>query len=96
MNDDLHIASFVVQHRPEAWPTLEAYVAAHAGLEVAARNDTRCVLLCESEDQRALMDGIDAIQVLPGVITVALVYHHAEPRAALEQPAREVSEGVSP
>jgi nitrate reductase NapD len=45
------------------------------------------VLLCETGNQRALVDHIDALSLLPGVINVSLVYHHVEPADELDQPA---------
>ncbi len=88
MNDELHISSLVVQHRPEAFARLAATVQARAGMEIAARGDTRCVVLCETDDQRHLMDRIDELHAVEGVLTVSLIYHHAEPRAALDEPVR--------
>ena len=32
----------------------------------------------------ALMDRVDQLRAVPGVLNVLLVYHHAEPRDALE------------
>jgi len=84
--DELHISSLLVQHRAEAMPALEAYVEAQPALEITARGEHRCVLLCETGHQREVMELIDAMLVLPGVINVALIYHHAEPRDELERP----------
>lgn len=84
--DELHIASLVVQHREDAVPALQTLVAASAGLEIALADGTRSVLLQECPDTRGLMDSVDRLRDLPGVISVNLVYHHVEPREALEQP----------
>jgi nitrate reductase NapD len=85
-SDELHISSLLVQLRPEAMPALEAYVDTQAALEISARGEHRCVLLCETGHQREVMELIDAMLALPGVVNVSLIYHHAEPRAELEQP----------
>jgi len=85
-SDELHISSLLVQHRPEAMPALEAYVDAQPALEISARGEHRCVLLCETGHQREVMELIDAMLALPGVIHVSLIYHHAEPRDELERP----------
>ncbi|HRN62772.1 MAG TPA: chaperone NapD [Luteimonas sp.] len=73
-----HVASLVVRHRPEAVPALAAAIESTDGLELAMQDDTRSVLLQESDGTRGLMDSIDLLQALPGVITVNLVYHHVE------------------
>lgn len=83
---DEHISSLLVMYRQESLPTLEAFVAAHPSLDIAASGDSRCVVLCETHDQRALMDLIDALGLLPGIVNVSLIYHHAEPRAELDLP----------
>lgn len=84
--NELHIASFVVQHRREAAAALAAHVAACADLELARTGGFRSIVLCECEDQYAVLDRIDALRAMPGVLNVLLVYHHAEPREALEAP----------
>lgn len=83
-NDELHIASFVVQHREDAAGGLAAHIAATGGLELAIAGGFRSVVLCECADQHAIVDRVDALRALPGVLNVSLVYHHAEPREALD------------
>jgi len=89
---DVHIASFVVQHRVEAAEAVDAYIAAHDDLDLAVRAQTRSVVLCECPDQYAVLDRVDALRALPGVLNVALVYHHAEPREALDAPLPAASD----
>lgn len=84
--DELHIASLVVQHREDAAPALQALVAQFPGLEIALGDATRSVLLQETRGTRELMDSVDRLRELPGVLNVNLVYHHAEARQDLEQP----------
>lgn len=93
---ELHIASFVVQHRPEAAAALAQRLASAAGMELARRGDTRSVVLCEGEDQYAILDRIEELRALPGVLNATLVYHHAEPREALEAPLPTPESGAAP
>lgn len=81
---EVHIASFVVQHRDDAYAALQQAIDAHPELDMAIRDQTRSVVICESEDSHALMDRIDMLRAVPGVLNVLLVYHHAEPREDLE------------
>lgn len=85
-DDEIHIASFVVQHREGAGPALAAMVAGHDDLELAIAGDTRSVLLCESADRHAVMDRVDQLKDVAGVLNVLLVHHHAESRQALDEP----------
>lgn len=95
--DEVHIASFVVQHRADASDALTAHVAAATDMEIALAGEIRSVVLCECADQYAILDRIDALRALPGVLNVALVYHHAEPRDALDASLSPISEtGVAP
>jgi nitrate reductase NapD len=84
--DEVHIASFVVQHRETAGPALAAMIAGKADLELAVPGPTRSVVLCESADRHAVMDRIDQLKEVPGVLNVLLVHHHAESRQALDEP----------
>lgn len=84
---ELHIASFVVQHRTEAAGALAGHIAGAAQLELAIPGDVRSVVLCEGADQYEILDRIEALRAIPGVLNVTLVYHHAEPREALDAPA---------
>lgn len=85
MRDEHHISSLVVLHRPDAAPTLSAFVDHHDALDIAIQGECRCVMVCETDNQRAVMDHIDALQMLPGVINVSLIYHHVEPAAVMDE-----------
>ncbi|WP_342316041.1 chaperone NapD [Lysobacter sp. FW306-1B-D06B] len=95
-NADVHIASFVVQHRAEAIDAMVAHIDATADLELALRGDIRSVVLCECANQYAVLDRMDALRALPGVLNVALVYHHAEPREALDAPVQTAPDIAAP
>ncbi|WP_454830991.1 chaperone NapD [Pseudoxanthomonas wuyuanensis] len=86
---EVHIASLVVQHRQEAAAALGAAIAGCAALDLAVAGEFRSIVLCESDDQYALIDHIEALRAVTGVLNVSLVYHHAEPRAALDAPMPE-------
>lgn len=85
MKDEHHISSLVVLHRPDASDALRAFMEGHAALDIAVQGDSRCVVVCETDSQRAVMDHIDALERLPGVIQVSLIYHHVEPSAAMDE-----------
>ena len=98
MKDEHHISSLVVLHRPDAAPTLRAFVDDHDALDIAIQGECRCVMVCETDNQRAVMDHIDALQMLPGVINVSLIYHHVEPAAAMDElvSTDETHQGAAP
>ena len=82
---EVHIASFVVQHRETAADALAAMVREHADLDLALAGGTRSVVICESADRHAVMARVDQLQAVPGVLNVLLVYHHAESAHALDE-----------
>lgn len=88
---DIHIASFVIQHRDTAGDALAAMIREHADLDLALAGGTRSVVICESADRHAVMERVDQLQAVPGVLNVLLVYHHAEPAHALDEPLPSLS-----
>lgn len=86
----LHIASLVVHHRPEIAAQLDLLIAQHPLLELALREQSRSVLLCEAESESAVMQSIDALSLLAGVMSVSLVHHHAE---SLDHLMEEIDDG---
>lgn len=93
MKDEHHISSLVVLHRPDAVDVLKAFAEDHDTLDIAIQGDCRCVMVCETDNQHAVMDHIEAMEALPGVINVSLIYHHVEPHAVMNE---RVSLGASP
>lgn len=85
MSGLLHIASLVVQHRPDASSGLDALLAARHDVELAVREGSRSILLCEADSESALMQIVDALHALPGIHAVNLVHHHAEDADSLNQ-----------
>lgn len=85
MLDEIHIASFVVRHQPAALEAIEHLASELTGLEIAVREKARCILLHEGGGTRELLHCMDAVQAIAGVVSVNLVYHHGEPRGALEE-----------
>ena len=90
MTDELHIASFVVQARPEAADEVADAVQALAAAEVAAREGGKLIVLVEASGSREVLGVVDALRELTGVLSVNLVYHHAEARDWLNE---EIADG---
>jgi nitrate reductase NapD len=83
--DELHITSVIIQHRAEAAAALAACIGEMApAVELAIPGDHRSIVVCEGDSQHAIVERLDALREIPGVLNVTLVYHHAEPRDALD------------
>jgi len=86
VNAEFHIASCVAYVRPEDVEATARAIAS-AGLAEVPRVDPRgrLVILIERNASAAVLDVIDAIRALPGVLAVHLCYQHAEEESALEE-----------
>ena len=84
---DLHIASCVAYVKPEAAGGVMRAILATRLAEVP-RHDAkgRLVVLIERSTSAQVVDVIDAIRALDGVLAVHLAYQHAEPESDLQEP----------
>jgi nitrate reductase NapD len=84
--DELHIAGCVAYVKPEAGPAITRAIHASRLAEVA-RDDGKghLVVVIEGASAGKVMDVIDAIRALDGVLAVHLAYQHAEPASDLEE-----------
>lgn len=78
MRDEFHIASFLVQRRPAEAAAVRAALAALPGIEVAIESGPRVVVTAEAASTGAIADLLTRIQLLPGVMSAAMVFHHEE------------------
>ena len=77
---EVHITSCVGYATPEATPAIVKAIR-EAGIAEVPRHDAargRLVLLIERESTGAVLDVIDAIRALPGMLAVHMAYQHAE------------------
>ncbi len=82
MSGQLHIASLIVHHLGDC-AALDTAIASLPGVELALREGGRSVLLCETAHESELMQRIDAMYAVRGVLGISLVHHHAEAMATL-------------
>ncbi|MBI5718893.1 MAG: chaperone NapD [Burkholderiales bacterium] len=76
----MNISSLVVHVRPEQVAAVRAELSTWPGVEVpAAAPDGRLVVTVETTTDRESSECFTRIGTLPGVMSVALVYHQFEP-----------------
>jgi periplasmic nitrate reductase NapD len=80
MSAECHISSLVVHTRPERVPAIMAGIGAINGAEVHGGQDTgKLIVTLETDTESQVVERINAIQLLDGVLAATLVFHHFEP-----------------
>lgn len=86
MDQEVHIAGIVIFTRPPSANAVASSIRAIPAATVHASSaDGKLIVTLETGSAGRMLDYMDALRALPCVVTVALVYQHAEPLAALEQ-----------
>jgi nitrate reductase NapD len=83
---EVHIASCVVYARPEAAERIASSIRDARLAEVhAADHRGRIVIVLEGPGDASIVDAMEAIRLLPGVLAVHLVYQHCEEEETLQE-----------
>ena len=79
MSDILHISSLLVTAKPKSVETVNASINAMSIAEVAHSDHLgKIIVTLETLDESAIVQALTDIQLLRGVVSAALVYHHSE------------------
>ena len=75
-----HVCGLVVQARPQAVTDVAQQLSAMDGTEVAASEPQqgKLVVVMQSEDSGTLLDRIESVRNVAGVLAVSLVYHQQD------------------
>lgn len=83
---ELHIASCVVRVRREAMAGAIAPIEAAAGGQIDASDASgKLVVVLEGPSTGSLLDRMDAIRKIPGVLSIEMVYQHAEEESVMKE-----------
>lgn len=83
---DLHIASCVARVRPEALDRAIAPIEAITGSPVSARDaGGKLVIVIEGASTGSLLDQMEEIRKIAGVLNVEMVYQHAEEESVMKE-----------
>ncbi|AEF22901.1 chaperone NapD [Pseudomonas fulva] len=76
MDAPLHIASFIVHARPEQLDAVLANLRLLDDLDVYQHSPQgKAVVVIEAVDEKLILQRIDQVNALPGVLNAALIYH---------------------
>jgi len=85
---DLHIAGCVAFVRPEAVDAVVGAIRASGVAEVPRHDPSgKLVILIEAPTSARVLDAMDAIRALEGVLAVHLAYQHAESESEMQENA---------
>lgn len=76
MDEALHIASLVVHARPELFDAVKANLRLLEGVELHQESAAgKLVVVLETVHENQILQRIEQISNLPGVLNAALIYH---------------------
>ncbi|MGQ8775577.1 chaperone NapD [Serratia sp. NA_112.1] len=80
MNNEWHVSGLVVQARPEKFPRLVADLLAIADTEIPAQDQPngKLVVVMQAACSHQLLEKIESVRNLDGVLAVSLVYHQQD------------------
>lgn len=83
-----HVASLIVQARPDRLAEVTAAILALPGAEIPATDAAgKLVVTLEATSERPIARALDLINALPGVLSATLVYHEVDAGPAEAQEA---------
>ena len=79
MSGEYHISSLVVHSRPDRVPFIVERIGAIEGAEVHGGEEAgKLIVTLETDTESQVVERINAIQLLDGVLAATLVFHHFE------------------
>jgi nitrate reductase NapD len=83
---EIHIAGALIHSRPLNLLQVVRAIDILDGAEVYQSSaEGKIVVVIEAPTGKQVLDVLDAIRALPGVLNVSLVYQHAEPAQSMQQ-----------
>jgi periplasmic nitrate reductase NapD len=85
---DLHIASCVARIRPEVIESAIEQIERVIGCAISGRdinNIGKVVVVIEGDSTGALLEQMDKIRSIAGVLNIEMVYQHAEEKSIMEE-----------
>ncbi|WP_096086891.1 chaperone NapD [Agaribacterium haliotis] len=84
---ETHISSVILHFQPEAAEALKSYVESydHAEFHRDQETEGKAIAVFELPSLHKTKKLIDELQQQQGVVSVSMIYHHAEANDALEE-----------
>ena len=77
---DWHVVGFIVQGNPEKFAAIQTALLAieHTEIPTFDKKFGKMVVVMQSHDQHVLLDNMESVKDIDGVINVSLVYHEQD------------------
>jgi nitrate reductase NapD len=93
--EESHISSFIVLCRAEKHQAVEQALQQQADIEVHGSDEQgKFVVVTEAKHQGIIMDRIDLITAIDGVINTSMVYHQVAPLDELDTEVEETDQPI--
>ncbi|MFT5704883.1 MAG: nitrate reductase NapD [Shewanella sp.] len=80
MSQEYHVTSLVVHAASASISQVERQIRALEGADIhAVTYQGKFVITLEGDTQRSILDNVEAINALEGVLNSSLIYHQVEP-----------------
>lgn len=90
MSKPIHISSIVVTADPDRLDVVEPAILAFDMADIAMRGPGgKLIVTLETEDENSMVGALTDIQLMPGVVSAALVYHQTTSEAGLSAAIEE-------
>ena len=86
-SNEYHVASFVVYANPEQADSVANHVDGIPGMEVHASESGKLVVTAEGDHLGRLADQVSELHTVPGVVSVAPVYHEVDQQPEPSNPS---------
>jgi len=80
-----HVAGVLVQAAPAHAEAVAASIAGIAGARVHASESGKLVVTLESEESASILDGLNRLQCMQGVLSAVLVSEYSVPLTAADE-----------
>ncbi|WP_298442433.1 chaperone NapD [uncultured Ferrimonas sp.] len=79
MEQEYHVVSLVVHANPEKHEQVVSQLSALRGTELVTHTeDHKYVVVIEGSTRQQVLDGIEAIQAMNGILSTTLAYHQVD------------------
>ncbi len=78
MSNEFHVISLVIQVKPGYMSSVRQTILQIENAELSVNDEAKLVVILEGITQKSLLEGIETINKIEGVLSATMVYHQCE------------------